>query len=159
MAKIIVGISEMAISSAGNDELITHSLGSCLGIAFYDRERRIGGLLHCMLPLSANDPKRAEQNPAMFVDSGTTALLEQMIRQGCSKKNIVSKVAGGARVLDRQDLFRIGERNYTVFRKILWKNSMLIEAEDVGGGLSRTVRLEVETGRFFIRSGSEEKVL
>lgn len=159
MGKIIVGISDMAVSGSSEDVLVTHSLGSCLGIAFYDKAQKMGGLLHCMLPLSATDRQRAQKNPAMFVDTGTATLLEQMLSHGCTKKNIVTKVAGGAKVLDRQDLFRIGERNYTVFRKILWKNSMLIDAEDVGGSVSRTVRLEVETGRFYIRSGSEEKEL
>jgi len=122
MAKIIVGISEMAISESADDVLVTHSLGSCLGVAFYDTALKIGGLVHSMLPLSSTDSQRAKKNPAMFVDTGVTTLLEQMFQRGCTRKNIVVKVAGGARVLDRQDLFRIGERNYTVFRKVLWKN-------------------------------------
>jgi chemotaxis protein CheD len=159
MAKKIVGISEMAWSDDPEDTLVTHSLGSCLGIVFYDPVQKIGGMLHCMLPLSKTDRQRSKRNPAMFVDTGVTALLTEILKAGSRKKDIITRVAGGACVLDRQDLFRIGERNYTVFRKVLWKNSMLIDAEDVGGSISRTVRLEIATGRMIIRTGSEEKEL
>ncbi|MDD4734594.1 MAG: chemotaxis protein CheD [Kiritimatiellae bacterium] len=149
----------MAISESAGDVLVTHSLGSCLGFALYDSTMKIGGLLHSMLPLSSTDYPRARKNPAMFVDTGVTKLLEQMFKRGCSRENLVVKVAGGARVLDRQDLFRIGERNYTVFRKVLWKNNLLIAGEDVGGSVSRSVRLELGCGRFYVRTGSEEREL
>ena len=156
MAKIVVGISELAWSDNPEDVLITHSLGSCLGVTFYDQKLGVGGMVHCMLPLAKTDRQRAKRNPAMFVDSGVTELLTLMFKQGCQKNQILTRVAGGAKVLERQDMFRIGERNYTVFRKILWKNSMLIDAEDVGGSISRTVRLEIGTGRFIVRSGGQE---
>ena len=79
MADIIVGISDMAYSDSTNDVLITHSLGSCLGISFYDSKLKIGGLLHCMLPLSKTDKQRAQKNPEMFVDTGVMALLQKLI--------------------------------------------------------------------------------
>ena len=56
-------------------------------------------------------------------------------------------------------MFKIGERNYTVLRKILWKNNVLLGAEDVGGTTSRTVHLEINTGRTIISSNGKEKPL
>ncbi len=53
-------------------------------------------------------------------------------------------------------LFRIGERNYTVFRKILWKNGMMIKSEEVGGSVSRTMKLDIATGNVFLRSEGRE---
>ena len=47
----IIGISEMQISDSPEDHLITYSLGSCIGLTLYDKELKIGGLLHSMLPL------------------------------------------------------------------------------------------------------------
>jgi chemotaxis protein CheD len=61
-------------------------------------------------------------------------------------------------VMDREGVFNIGKRNYLALRKILWKAGVLVQAEDVGGNDSRTVRLEVGSGRFWLRGpGSAER--
>ena len=159
MNNVIVGISEMAVSDRADDVLITYSLGSCLGVTFYDPIQRVGGMIHCMLPLSQIDLTKAKETPCMFVDTGVVKLLQEMFNHGCKKSSMIVRVAGGSAVLDSKGLFKIGERNFTVFRKILWKNSMLIKAEDVGGNISRTIRLEISTGRFIVKSGGEEKEL
>ena len=159
MNNVIVGISEMAVSANADDMLTTYSLGSCLGVTIYDTTLHIGGMIHCMLPLSQIDAQKAAENPCMFVDTGAVKLLKEMFAMGCRKSNMVVKIAGASAVLDTKGLFKIGERNYTVFRKILWKNSMLIHAEDVGGNISRTVRMEIATGRVVIKSGGLEKEL
>jgi chemotaxis protein CheD len=159
MGNVIVDISAMELSSNPDEVLITYSLGSCLGVAIYDPVAKIGGMIHCMLPLSKIDRKKAEAKPCMFVDTGIPAMLSAMLRKGCRKSNLVVKVAGASSVLDSKGLFKIGERNYTVFRRILWKNNLLIDAEDVGGNISRTIRLEIATGRFVIKSGGQEREL
>lgn len=156
MANVIIGIAEMAVSNHVDDVLVTYSLGSCLGVAIYDPLLKLGGMIHCMLPLSKVDPEKAAERPAMFVDTGLPKLLTELFQRGMQRNRAVIKVAGAANVLDHQDLFKIGERNYTVLRKILWKNSMLIAGEDVGGHVSRTVRLEIATGRFVVRSSGKE---
>ncbi len=153
---IVVDIADMAIATSKDDILVTYSLGSCLGIAIYDPVAGIGGLMHCMLPLSSVDPEKAKDRPFMFVDTGMTIMLTQLFEAGLVKANTVIKVAGGAKLLDKNDLFRIGERNYTVFRKFLWKNGLMIKAENVGGDITRTVRLEMATGRFLIKSSGSE---
>jgi chemotaxis protein CheD len=159
MGQVIVDIADMQISSNPEDTLVTYSLGSCLGITVWDPDLRVGGMIHCMLPVSSVDPVKAQEKPSMFVDTGLTLLLTQLFEKGVRKNRAVVKVAGGSRLLDKNDLFRIGERNYTIFRKMLWKNGMMIKGEDVGGAETRTVRLEIATGRFTIKSSGQEKEL
>ena len=48
----VVGISEFKISEDVGDTLITYSLGSCLGLVLYDPITKVGGMVHCLLPLS-----------------------------------------------------------------------------------------------------------
>jgi chemotaxis protein CheD len=156
MNQVIVDIADMAVSDNAADVLVTYSLGSCLGITVYDPVARVGGMIHCMLPLSTVDAEKAKTKPCMFVDTGMTVLLQTLFNKGVTKANAVVKVAGGASMLDRQGLFRIGERNMTVFRKFMWKNGMLIKAVDVGGEITRTVRLELDGGRFLIKSNGQE---
>lgn len=57
-------------------------------------------------------------------------------------------------MLDTQGTFQIGKRNYLAARRILWKAGLLIRGEAVGGEVSRTTRLEVASGRMWIREGA-----
>jgi len=154
-----VGISDMRVSKRPDDVLVTYSLGSCVGLSLHDPVAGVGGIIHCMLPLSKIDPVKAEANPCMFTDTGIPALIQALFDLGAERKNLVAKAAGAASLLDDKGLFRIGERNHTVLRKVLWKNSILIAAEDVGGTQARTMYLFMGTGRTVIRSGGRENEL
>ncbi len=147
-----VGISELKVSNQVGEILVTYSLGSCLGVTVYDPVARIGGMIHCMLPLSKIDLQKAQRSPAMFVDTGVPALFEAAYRLGAEKKRMIVKVAGASQILDDKGTFKIGERNYTLLRKMLWQNNVLIAAEDVGGSASRTMYLEIDTGSVTIKS-------
>jgi chemotaxis protein CheD len=92
----------------------------------------------------------------MFVDLGVQALLDSMYALGAGRRTLVAKVAGGAAVFDDRGMFRIGERNYATLRKVLWKNDILITAEDVGGTKARTMYVSVATGRVLLRFGMEQ---
>lgn len=116
----------------------------------------MGGLIHCMLPLSKIDREKAKANPQMFVDTGVPDLLQKMFNLGAQRKRIIAKVAGCAQLLDEKKLFRIGERNYTVLRKVLWKNDILIAAEDIGGSIPRTMFLYMETGVTILKVRGQE---
>lgn len=151
-----VGVASMRISSSKEDIIVTHALGSCLGIAIYDPEAHVGGLLHVMLPLSSIDPAKAQENPCMFVDTGVPKLFHDCYSAGADRKRIIVKVAGGAAFRDQNDLFAIGKRNYILLRKLFWKNGFMIASEDVGGTISRTMFLDINTGRTWIRSGGRE---
>jgi chemotaxis protein CheD len=147
----------MRFSTAQDDTIITYSLGSCIGLTLFDSEKRIGGLVHCMLPLSKIDAAKAEANPFMFIDSGVSAFLQTLFDQGAQRKTLVAKVAGGAQIMDDKGLFNIGERNNTVVRKMLWKNNILISGEDVGGSTPRTMSLDLATGKTVLKISGEER--
>lgn len=151
MADVVVGISDLKVSSNGEDWLVTYALGSCIAVAVYDPLVKVGGLLHYMLPDSSLDPQKAKEHPAMFADTGIPLLFKSCYSLGAVKQRMIVKVAGGAKIMDDANYFRIGQKNITALRKIFWKNNVLIEAEDVGDNFNRTVRLEVATGRFFVK--------
>jgi chemotaxis protein CheD len=155
----VVGISELKVTDSDQDVLTTYSLGSCLGLTLYDPVVQVGGMIHCMLPLSTIDKDKAERTPAMFVDTGVPLLLQEVFNLGAKRSRLVCKVAGCGQLLDDKKLFKIGERNYTVLRKILWKNNILIQAEDVFGTMSRTMILYMNTGVTSIKSGGKEREL
>ncbi len=154
-----VKISDMIILNSGYDEIITYSLGSCIGVTLYDPIIKMGGMLHSLLPQAKLNPARAAANPFMFVDSGLITMLEVFKQKGSISKNLICKVAGGGNFLDTKGFFKTGERNYTILRKVLWKQKIMIKSEDVGGSIPRTMVLYMATGQTAIRSHGKEVLL
>ncbi len=158
--KHIVGVADMKIITQPGDLIVTHALGSCLGIAIHDPSSHVGGILHVMMPLSNANPEKAKTNPYMFVDTGVPAFFRESYTAGAIKGRLIVKVAGGANIQNiRNDNFAIGKRNYTVLKKMLWKNGILIDGEDVGGCIARTMYLEVGSGHVWLTTAGTIKEL
>ena len=92
----IVGVSDMKLSQVIGDQIITHALGSCIGIAIHDPHAHVGGILHYMLPQSKLDQEKAAANPFMFGDTGIPSLFVSAYKMGARKENMRVIMAGGA---------------------------------------------------------------
>ncbi|MEY4917212.1 MAG: CheD: predicted chemoreceptor glutamine deamidase [Verrucomicrobiota bacterium] len=149
---LVVGVADLAVSNDSSAELVTYSLGSCLGITIYDPLKKIGGLLHLMLPDSNIDPAKANTMPHMFVDTGVPRLFHAAYNLGADRSRLVIKVAGGAQLLDGNGIFNIGLRNAEAFKKLIGLQGLTIHAEETGGVISRTVRLDLSNGDVSIKS-------
>lgn len=154
---LVVGVGDCRVSADPESELVTYALGSCIALSIWDPVVRVGGLLHFMLPEASVDRvSGGRDNPCRYADTGTPILFRSAYQKGADKRRLVVRMAGGASVVDADGYFNIGKRNYAALRKILWKAGVMVHGEDIGGTSSRTVRLEVGSGRFFIR-GPEMK--
>lgn len=155
----VVGVGDMIASNDPAAEIVTHSLGSCLGVMLYDPVNKVGGLLHFMLPDSTIDALKAVKCPFMFADTGLPRLFRAVYGLGGEKNRLQVKVAGGARFLDDQHLFNIGQRNAVALQEILARNRVPTTAMDIGGQMSRTVRLDLANGQVFVRSPGQATYL
>ncbi|WP_370571988.1 chemotaxis protein CheD [Methanomethylovorans sp.] len=148
---IVIGMADYAVTRSP-DKLTTLGLGSCVGIALYDPVTKIGGLIHIMLPTIEN--ARFTDNRTKFADSGIPFLVEEMIRVGASRRRMVAKIAGGAKMFSfSSDVnLNIGERNIQATKVVLAEMKVPIIAEDVGKNYGRTVVLDTDTGVYYIKS-------
>ena len=152
--RYVVTVADFKAGKDG-DVLVTHALGSCLGLMAYDPEAKIGGLLHAMLPLSKINPEKAQANPFMFVDTGLPEMLRHIFGLGCKKSRMIVKAAGCGQPLGNNEVFRIGDRNFTVLKKLLWKNNIMLKSKEVGGQASRTIHFDLSTGQVILSSKGE----
>jgi len=143
----IIGIGELKLSS--NEGIITHALGSCLGVCFYDPTLKLGGLLHALLPHAKEYP--GDFNPAKYVDTGIKLLLEKFINSGSDKNNLIVKVAGGAKSFC-QDFFNTGAKNIATLHQTLKHLELKITASDIGGTQYKTIWIEIATGKVTVKS-------
>jgi chemotaxis protein CheD len=161
-AQEVVGVADVKVSRDAATRLVTYALGSCLGVAVHDPVARVGGLLHVMLPTGTIDQAKMQQKPAMFVDSGVPVLFKECYRLGAKKERMVVKVAGGAHAgaTEEGDRFQIGKRNMIALRKLLWKNGVLVHAQETGGvQTSRTMWLDVGSGAVTLKVNGVESSL
>jgi chemotaxis protein CheD len=120
----------------------------------HDPTAGIGGLLHYMLPDSKLDPLRARERPGMFADTGIALLLDSVQRSGARRSRLAASAAGAATILDSDGVFDIGARNMEVLHRILDGLKIPLVYEASGGKQSRSVRLEIDSGRFVVQEGS-----
>ena len=158
--RVVLGIGGLAIRHAQAGSLVTHALGSCLGIVAHDPVHHVGGMLHAQLPLAQLSPERAKESPALFVDLGIQLLFKAMFDLGAKKGSMRVVVAGGANVTGTSvNQFDIANRNLTVMRKMFWQQGILIAGEDTGGGLPRTMTLDLATGVVQLESQGRRSTL
>ncbi len=165
---ITVNISDMKIAKSA-DILVTYALGSCVGICLYDPFKKIGALGHIMLPV-ANNEQDAVQKKYRFANTCVPEMLNQMIKSGCVKRNIVAKIAGGATMFKlvnsqspnppNSDLNKIGAKNIVAVKESLKKYGITLLSEDTGADYARTVFFDTENGKVTIKSHNKQvKVL
>lgn len=150
--EIKVGIADLNVAYSP-DKLITVGLGSCVGIAIYDKGAGLGGLAHIMLPDSSQFNKIT--NEIKFADLAIPILVEDMIKKGAQLKNMRAKIAGGASMFnfsDKSIVMDIGNRNGIAVKNALKTLSIPIVAEDIGGNKGRTLIFDTVSGMLSIRT-------
>ena len=151
-----VGMADLK-TGRNTDMITTLGLGSCIGIALYDPTTKIGGLAHIMLPDST--AIKNNTNRSKFADTGIEDLFNDMIKMGASKKHIVAKIAGGAKMFEMSvasEIGNVGARNAEASKAKLKELNIPLKAEDTGLNYGRTVELYCENGKFLIKSVGKE---
>jgi chemotaxis protein CheD len=159
MSNLVVGVGDCQVSSNPDDVLVTYALGSCIAVVIYDPMTHVGGMLHYLLPDSTIDAEKAVRAPFTYADTGIPKLFHTAYALGAEKRRLSVLAAGGAQVL-ASELFQIGKRNHLAMKKIMWRAGVLVHHEEVGGDQSRTIRMEVATGRIFMKlAGATETLI
>lgn len=161
MANMIkVGMADLNICHSP-DAITTLGLGSCVGVALYDKTTHIAGLVHVMLPDSTK--VRQNQNKAKFADPGIDLLIETLVKAGVRRQSLTAKIAGGAQMFafsSNNDMLRVGDRNVEAVKAKLNALGIRILSEDTGLNYGRTVEFYPENGDFIIKSvGKPVKII
>ncbi len=156
----VIGIGGLEVRRAAAGCIITHALGSCLGITVLDPIAQVGGMLHAQMPTSLKSPELARTDPCRFVDLGMEQLVQRALQLGADKRRLRMTVAGAANMSGSANpMFDIGQQNLTALRKALWRIGVLIAAEDTGGCQPRTMYLHLSTGHTTVQIGFTRKEL
>ena len=106
------------------DILITTTLGSCIAACLWDRERRIGGMNHFMLPEGVGDSGR-------YGSFAMELLINEMMKRGASRMTMEAKVFGRGAVISGMNTINVGERNTKFVIEYLNTERIPIVSKDV----------------------------
>ena len=138
--------------------LLRTLLGSCLGVALYDRRLRLAGLAHVVLPCSNGKTDL----PGKYADTALPELIRRMQALAPDAAlRLSAKLAGGANMFNSTTaLATIGEMNAQAVERILGELRIPIVGRDLGGEQGRRMLFDVTTGTVTIEiAGSETTVI
>ncbi|HEX2937913.1 MAG TPA: chemotaxis protein CheD [Ruminiclostridium sp.] len=139
-----VGLGEIQISSTPGDLIKTFALASCVGITAYCAKTHTAGMVHIVLPCKVQST--IEMSPSYYATTGVPFFIQKMLSCGCSKNDLLVRVYGGANSIKKHDFFNIGMRNLETVKDTLRQLHVPFTLADVGGVISRTLIMDVETG-------------
>lgn len=139
-------------------QILTASLGTCVGVALYDKENSVGGLIHLLLDKPPTDV--ASFQSEKYATTGLPIFLDALLDAGASLKNLNGWVAGGALVgpLEKYDLeFNIGGRTTEQVISYLTSRNINIQKSETGGGFTCVLSLNLQSLQCMIEPVGFEK--
>ena len=106
------------------DMLVMTTLGSCIAACLWDRNARIGGMNHFMLPDGAGDSGR-------YGSYAMELLINEMMKRGASRTSMEAKVFGGGQVIAGMSTMNVGERNTQFVMDYLKTERIPVLSKDV----------------------------
>ncbi len=154
-----IGIGEGKVLK-GDGVLKAIGVGSCIVLILFDRENKIGGFVHSMLPT----PKRLDDNTPgyRYVNKAIPHIVKEMEHLGARKENLEAYLIGGATIFDSPistSPWSIGARNVLEARNVLTRLDIKIVKEDVGGSEGRSVIFDISEGKIVVKKKEKEFVL
>jgi chemotaxis protein CheD len=126
------------------DMLIVTTLGSCIAACLWDRERRIGGMNHFMLPEGDGDSGR-------YGSYAMELLINQLMKRGASRSTLEAKVFGGGAVIASMTSLNVGERNTQFVIDYLHTERIPVVSKDVLDVCARKVCLLPASGKVLMK--------
>jgi chemotaxis protein CheD len=145
---VAVAIGQWVIAAAPTK--VRTLLGSCVGVVLYDRNARLGGVAHIVLPAAGG----ITDHPGKYANTAIPAMIAEFKERcgGRAAPRLTAKLIGGASMFQIDagargtSSLNIGQRNQEAIEQILSGLAVPIIARDVGGTSGRRLTLDTASG-------------
>lgn len=149
-----IGMGDIGVGR-GNGSLRTF-VGSCVGLAIYDRRQKLAGLAHIVLPHS----KGNGVPPGKYADTAVPEMIRLLQDLNGGPVRLSAKLVGGAKMFAFQKGLTIGDQNVAAVESILGELGIPIVGRCCGGDRGRRVSIDIGTGDVHVETiGSPEQVI
>lgn len=136
---------------ANKPTIIQTLLGSCVSVCLYDRKMGIGGMNHILLPGKPNFEQF--DNTARFGVNAMELLINSLMKSGARRKKLVSKVFGGAHIIQAiGPEYSPGARNVDFVRRFLDVERIPLLSSATGGRNARKVLFYSHLGDVLVKT-------
>jgi chemotaxis protein CheD len=126
------------------DMLIMTTLGSCIAACIWDRNARVGGMNHFMLPEGSGDSGR-------YGSYAMELLINELLKRGASRLTLEAKVFGGGQVISGMNTMNVGERNTQFVMDYLKTERITVVSKDVLDVYPRKVCFLPHSGKAMVK--------
>ncbi len=130
-----------------DDVLIMTTLGSCIAACLWDRERRIGGMNHFMLP----DVGTGGDASGRYGSYAMELLINELVKRGATRATMEAKVFGGGAVISGMTSINVGERNTQFVLDYLKTERIAVVSKDVMDVYPRKVCFLPASGKAMVK--------
>ncbi len=129
------------------DLLIMTTLGSCIAVCLWDRQAKVGGMNHFMLPDNAG----SGADSGRYGSYAMELLINELLKMGASRMTLEAKVFGGGAVLSGMTSLNVGERNTQFVLDYLKTERIPIVSRDVLDVYPRKVCFLPHSGKAMVK--------
>lgn len=161
---------ELYIHTAPDPVRVWTLLGSCVSVALFNREARMGAICHAQLAqeslrnedCSRSCPNvcRREKGDASrfrYLTCAFSHMLAELEKAGLEARRLSAYVIGGfVSRAGGEDFFRVGERNISTARELLAARGIPILHQETGGTRGRTLYFYPHHGELLFRYHGEK---
>lgn len=147
--EIDVRIGEMEV--AKSPKILKTILGSCVALILYDKVKRVGGMAHIFLPNKKESNKH--EPDSKFANTAVPALLEEVIRLGAKKQNIMAFMVGGGNIfkpIRKNNQPTVAEMNVKSTKQSVENANLPLIGFDVGRDQGCKVSFDLSTGDMIV---------
>ncbi len=128
------------------DILIMTTLGSCIAACLWDREKRVGGMNHFLLPDGAG-----AADSGRYGSFAMDLLIGELVKRGATRATMEAKVFGGGAVVSGMNTINVGERNTNFVLDYLRTERIAVVSKDVMDIYPRKVCFLPASGKAMVK--------
>jgi len=134
---------------ADEDLLVMTTLGSCIAACLWDREKRVGGMNHFLLPDTGQGSAAADSG--RYGSFAMDLLIGEMVKRGATRSTMEAKVFGGGAVISGMNTINVGERNTKFVLDYLRTERITVVSKDVMDIYPRKVCFLPDSGKAMVK--------
>jgi chemotaxis protein CheD len=128
------------------DLIITTTLGSCIAACLWDRQLRIGGMNHFLLPDAGGGA-----DSGRYGSFAMDLLIGELVKRGATRATLEAKVFGGGAVIQGMNSLNVGQRNTEFVLEYLRTERIPVVSKDVMDIYPRKVCFLPASGRAMVK--------
>jgi chemotaxis protein CheD len=130
------------------DLLIMTTLGSCIAACLWDRDKRIGGMNHFLLPEGSGGK---DNDSGRYGSFAMDLLIGELVKRGANRASMEAKVFGGGSVVSGMTSLNVGERNTQFVLDYLRTERITVVSKDVLDIYPRKVCFLPRSGKAMVK--------